>query len=103
MQTNPADAGAATDRETSFNGGVIVQESNASERGGLIWADRDSQLLERRQSIGHESFAAGLLDGRLGGVRYRDIKSFEPGRDGGCQAGRSAPYYKNICRPRNGN
>ena len=103
MQTNPADANSSPGWETCLNGDAIVQESNASERSGLIRADGDSELLERRQRIGHESFAAGLLDRRLGGVGYRDIKSFEPGRDGGCQARRPASYHENIRRPWNGN
>jgi hypothetical protein len=62
-----------------------------------------AKLGQGRQRCGHQAFAAGLVDGRMRGIRELDAKSGLGRRNRRCQPSRAAADYEEVgidLRPR---
>jgi hypothetical protein len=92
MENGAADASAGTCGEGGFGRGrVFVEEADASEEMvfdiAKIAVEVEAEAGKGAHGVGHESFAAGLVDGRPHGVDDFDVKAFVCGGDGGSEAG----------------
>jgi len=76
---------------------IPLNESNTSERKTLIGGDCDSKFAKSNYAVGHEAFAAGLVDGRNGAIGYTDVKTLLTRGDGRRKSGRAAAYDEYIC------
>ncbi|SPF41101.1 hypothetical protein SBA4_2640004 [Candidatus Sulfopaludibacter sp. SbA4] len=83
--------------EWSF-GGRHARGTEANAAEGLRSGGRqvDAQRARGGQSIRHDAFAAGFIDGRHGAIGEQHLKSAPAGGDGGGQPGRAAPDYENV-------
>jgi hypothetical protein len=70
---------------------LLVEEAYAAEKMvfdlAKIAVEVEAEVGESTHGIGHETFAAGLVDGREHRVDDFDVKAFVCGGDGGSEAG----------------
>src|SRR5438477_12704372 len=99
MQNGPPHAHSCQPiRERCINSQSGGQKTNATEWIGVLRRDRNPKLLERRQTIGHQAFAAWFVNRHLSAIRHNDAESLLPSRDRRRQSSRTAPNHKNISR-----
>jgi hypothetical protein len=89
VEGGAADADAGAIGEVSGDAGLIGGEENAGEGRAAAGIDLDAELGEGMAGIGHESFAAGFVDGRAAGVGEEDVGSALADGDG-CGEARGA-------------
>jgi len=86
VEGGAADADAGAIGEVSGDAGLIGGEGDAGEFGTAAGVDLDAELGESGAGVGHESFAAGFVDGRAAGVGEEDVGSALAEGDGGGEA-----------------
>src|SRR5260370_4270484 len=70
---------------------------NTAKRERLLGGvQHDTQTTQRRERIGHQPFAAGLVDRRTRGISHRYVESLQTRCDSRRQSGRSTAYDENV-------
>ena len=87
VEGGTADADAAGGGEIGGDARLIGGEGDAGEFGAAAGVDTDAEVGEGTAGGGHESFAAGFVDGRASGVGDQDVGSALAKGDGGGEAG----------------
>jgi hypothetical protein len=82
VESGAADADASADWEVGGDAGLAGGEEDAGEFGSVVGLEMDTELSEGAAGVGHESFAAGLVDGRAAGVSEEDVGAAEAEGDG---------------------
>ena len=77
-----------------------IAETDAAKRVAAGGMQIDAERARGGQAIGHDAFAASLIDGRHGAIGQRDIQAAAARGDGGGQTGRSAADHEDIGRTR---
>ena len=79
---------------------MFVEEADTAEEMvsdlAKIAIEVETQVGEGTHGVGHETFAASLVDGRAHGVDDFDVKAFVCGGDGGSEAGRAGANDEDI-------
>ena len=75
---------------------AALDELDAMERKCLAGREADAKLRERRNTVRHNAFAAGLVDGRQPAVSQQDGESGQPGGNRRRQPCRSTSGYENV-------
>src|ERR1700722_17806131 len=75
-----------------------AEKTNTTEPATLFRIDGNSQLFKRRQAIGHQAFAAGLVNGRLSAVGHSNAESLLPRCNCHRHSRGTATNHKHICR-----
>ena len=80
---------------------ILIDDLQAAARGDKTPEDAlkdaaDKVVAKGRERVGHEAFAARLLDGRGGTVRHQHAQSFRARGNGRRQAGRPATHHYHI-------
>jgi len=96
MQNCSPDADSRTLREFSAHLRVLLQETDSAKPITSVGLNCDAEFAERRNRFGHQAFAAGLVDRRLGTVGDDDGHSSLPRSDGGRQPRRASANNKHI-------
>jgi hypothetical protein len=80
--------------------GGLVEEADAAEgmilRPAQIAIEIEAEGGEGFESVGHEAFAAGLVDGRAHGVNDFDVEAFACRGDSGSEAGGACANDEDI-------
>jgi len=76
---------------------IPLDESNTPEWETQIGGDYDAKFAESGYAIGHETFAAGFVDGRNGAVGYTGAKTLLTHGDGRRKSRGTAADDENIC------
>ena len=97
VQDSAAHADAAVGGKIRFGAQAAAYETNATKGSGIFFRNENSQLRECRPAIRHQAFAAWFVDGRPRAVGYRHCETALTGGDSGCQSGRPAANYENVC------
>jgi hypothetical protein len=79
VQPDATHCDAVPSRKIRLRCATVSDKTNAAKRERLLGIDGDAQLAERLERIRHQAFAAGLIDGRLSGIRNDDVESFQAG------------------------
>jgi hypothetical protein len=91
-----ASAGACGEDGFGDGSGLFVEEADAAEEMAFGFAkiaiEVEPKVGERAHGVGHEAFAAGLVDGGLHGVDDFDVEAFVCGGDGGSEACGTCAY-----------
>src|SRR5664279_1130481 len=95
MQQGAANPVTEAARKTDF--ACPVDESNSTKECGVVGINLNSQCRQRCQSIGHDAFAAGLVDGRLRAIDNRNLKASLAGSDCSCESGGASTGNQNFC------
>jgi hypothetical protein len=74
-----------------------VHKPNSCKRSSGNSGQIHSKSTERTQSIRHDSFAAGFIDGRTGGVRHGNAKPAFRRRNARRKSGRTSANDEDIC------
>jgi hypothetical protein len=105
MEGSAADASARAAGEDGFGdgSGLLVEEAKAAEEVALGFAEIDVEIVEikaeeseRAYGVGHQAFAAGLVDGWLHGVDDFDVKALVGGCDGAGETGGARAYDEDV-------
>jgi hypothetical protein len=112
VESGATDAAAGAGWEGSFGGGVGVRiveiggggaadEADAAEESGFglaeVVVEVEAEGGQGGERVGHEAFAARLVDTGLHGVDEFDLKALTGGSDGAGQTGWTCAYYEDIC------
>src|SRR5208282_684569 len=98
MQMGSPDSIRRSARKLSFGFSAGAHETNAAEWIRFAVENRDAEVAESLDSFRHQSFAAGLVDGRNRAVRHDHAQTVATRRDGRRQARWSATGYEDIPR-----
>jgi hypothetical protein len=99
MQRSAADGKAAVIAGESCirrRGGA--NKTNAAEWMSVGQGHVNPKALQCRASVGHQAFAAGLVDWGLRTVRYQHPEPALARRDRGCQSSRAASNHEDVGR-----
>jgi len=92
MQDGTADSEGRATGEDCFGSLASIQKTNALEWLAHSRRDGDAEVAQRSNTIGHETLAAGLVDGRNCAVSDSNAEAAPTRRDRGGDA-RWAPSY----------
>src|SRR5258707_14114033 len=95
MQNRTAHANASDGGKIRFRAQAAANKGDAAKRARDVFGNRDSQLRECCATVGHQAFAAWLVDGRACSVGYHNSEALLARRDGRCQSSRAATDYEN--------
>src|SRR5208283_715984 len=98
MQIRTPDPVRCSPRKHSLGLDAFANKTNAAKGIRFTFGNRDAELVQRLESVRHQSLAAGLVDRRNGAIRHHYAQTVTTSRDGRCQTGRSAADYKYIPR-----
>jgi hypothetical protein len=96
VQNCSPDADAQTLRKFPVHLRVWLKETDSAKPVTGTALNLDSELAEGGNRFGHQSFAAGLVNRRLGTVGDDDGHSALPCGDRSRKTGGTAPNHKNI-------
>jgi hypothetical protein len=96
MQDGAAHTESVSFRKRRLGGNAAIDEANAMEGLARRPVPRDPETAQCGQAIGHQSFAAGFVDGRACTVGKGDSEAFAARGDGGCEAGGTASDYEYV-------
>jgi hypothetical protein len=96
LECGSPDAPTFTGRECCGYSAPLVAELDAAEGCSLVRADRYAQAFESLGRIGHQSFAAGLIDRGLSPIENRSPESSFDCLDRSGQTGRPATHNRYI-------
>jgi hypothetical protein len=106
VEGGAADADACSGREVGGDAASIGGEGDAGKFGAMAGVEVDAEFGEGVTRVGHNSFAAGFVDGRAEGVGEEDVGSSLAERDGcgkACGTGSGDEYVTDVvthCSPR---
>ena len=100
VQRGAAQTESMSVREGGLDGGIAIAEANSAKRVALRGAQIETERTRGGQAIGHDAFAAGLIDGRHGTIGERDIQAAAARGESGSQAGGAAANDEEIGRAR---
>jgi hypothetical protein len=75
-----------------------AQETNTPELTTLVRIDGNPQLFQRRKAIGHQAFAAGLVNRHLRAIGHSDAEALLARRNGRGQPCGTSANHKDISR-----
>ena len=87
-------------RESGLDAGIAIAEANAAKRVAAGRMQVEAERARGGQAIGHDAFAASLIDGRHGAIGQRDIQAAAARGESGGETGRSAANHEEIGRTR---
>lgn len=93
--TNPIGGSA---RKFSLSFCATAHETNAVERKRFVFRDGDAEVAKSFHSVGHQAFAARLVDRGDRSIRENHAETETPRGDGACEARGSAANYKHVPR-----
>ncbi|WP_264766244.1 hypothetical protein, partial [Moraxella catarrhalis] len=93
MQTRATNSHPDSIREISVNSMCTVRESDSSEGISVLFANLNTQGLERLDGIGHQTFSTSFIDGWFERFSYHALDAFLPQRD--CSSQASGPTADN--------
>jgi hypothetical protein len=97
MQKSTPHAKRGLPRKIGMNTQRAANEAYSAKSSRFFCWQVNPQSGKRCTRIGHEPFAAGFVDWRLGSISYDDTKATLPCGNSGCQARRSATDYEDVC------
>jgi hypothetical protein len=89
VEGGAADANTAAAGEVGGDAGVMGGKGDAGELGAVARLEADAELGEGGAGIGHEAFAARLVDGGLEGVGEENVGAALAQSDSGGEARRT--------------
>jgi hypothetical protein len=98
MQYRAADTEAVGSGKTGFGHEFPLDEPDPVKRKSRVAADSYPQIAQRGDTVGHYTFAAGLLGRRLRAVGEHDLEAALARRDRGCKAGGTTADHENVGR-----
>jgi hypothetical protein len=98
MQYGAADTQAVGSGKTGFGREFALDEPDPVKRKSRVAADSDTQIAQRRDTVGHYPFAAGLLARRLRAVGEHDLEAAPARRDRGGKPGGTTANDENLGR-----
>ena len=87
MQQSAANPVTYAAGETGLDFARSVDKADPSKGRGMSGVNLNAQRGQRRQAIGHDAFAASLVDGRLRAIDDGDLEACLPGSDCGRESG----------------
>ena len=96
MQGSSPDSNSIPLRKCALRGCSRFDKADAAKGHRLSGIERYAQVFERGDGVGHQPFAAGLINGRLGGIRNDDVETLLTERNPCGQTRRSATHNERI-------
>jgi len=87
---------SAAARESRLHAMPVPDEADAPERKRSVGGNGDPQLQKRLDGVGHQSFAAGLVNGRFCWIHDEHAEAFRARRDSRGQARGSAANDEDV-------
>jgi hypothetical protein len=97
MQNRSPDSDSRAVPEFSGDLRVLLEEADSAESVAFVGPNFDAEFAECGNRFGHQAFAAGFVNRRLGAVRDNNGHSALPCRDGSRKPGWPATNYKHVC------
>jgi hypothetical protein len=96
VQNRSPDSDSYALREFSDNLRVSLQEADSAEPMACVGPNFDAEFAKCGNRFGHQAFAAGFVNRRLGAVRDDDGHSALPHRNGSRKTSWPATNYKHV-------
>jgi hypothetical protein len=98
MQRGAAQTESLSVGESGLDGGLAIAEANPAKRVAAGRVQIETKRTRGGQTIGHDAFAASLVDGRHGRIGKCDIQAAAARGESGSQTGRAAANHEEIGR-----
>ncbi len=101
LDENPVQGGSSDTHsqplgECTLHGCSRFDETDSAEGHRLSGIECHAEVFERRDGVGHQTFATGLINGRLGGIRDYDVETLLTESNSCGQTCRSATHNESI-------
>ena len=100
MQMRAPDSVRGPARKRGLGGHAVAHKTYAAEGIRFALGNRDAELVQRLDAVGHQSLAAGFVDRRNRAVGQHHAQTVTARGDRRRQTGRSAAGYEHIHRIR---
>ena len=96
MKLGPPHAQTRPAWESALGNQLVIDVTNPPERPRRHPVHVHTELTEHLGSVGHQTFAAGLVDGRPGRIQNHYLEALDAAADGRGQPSRAAAYNHEI-------
>ena len=87
-------------REVGLDGGIAIAEADPAERVALSGTQIEAERARGGEAIGHDTFAAGLIDRRHTAIGEGDLQTAAARGESGGESGGAAANDEEIGRVR---
>jgi hypothetical protein len=96
VQHNSTNADALPCGKFCFSAEFAIDKTHPAKHESVRRGHPDAKLFQHSNCVRHQTFAAGLVDWRLGSIRYHDLEPSRACGDGRSEPGRAPSNHEHV-------